>query len=481
MKRTRLWIASVAFATAMGLASAGAQDQGTARSTAPASPAPDQIQATAARFRQFSGTPIDVDYRAASLREVLRQLSDIGGVNLVIDASVPPAAAIDLKLTQVPWDQVMDVVLKTGALTYQMDGTVIRVMTRDARRKELEDEAHQKRASQQAPDLETMHHKLNYAQAAEVKRLLDAALLSDRGSVEVDERSNMLIIRDVRAVLDQMRPVLTEVDQPEPQVEIEARIVQANRDTARALGVMWGFNGRVAPELGNTTGLAFPNRGSVSGRVTQQGNVTQGPNDPRATDIERTGTGINLGVPGATSAIGLHMGAINGAFAVDVELTALERKGELRIISTPRVTTQNNKEAVITQGFEIPIQVVANNTVTVNFKDAALKLTVVPQITGANTVILQIALENGFPDFSRAVNGNPSINTQRAQTQVQVVDGVTTVIGGIMQSRESNATDRTPGISHIPLLGWLFRRDSSAAESQELLVFITPRIIRGLP
>ena len=480
MKRTRLWIVSVAFATAMGLATAGAQDQaGTARSTAPTGSAPEQSQVS--RFRQFSGTPIDVDYRAASLREVLRQLSDIGGVNLVIDASVPPAAAVDLKLTQVPWDQVMDVVLKTGQLTYQMDGSVIRVMTREARRKELEDEAQQKRASQQAPDLETMHHKLNYAQAAEVKRLLDATLLSDRGSVEVDERSNMLIIRDTRGVLDSMRPVLQEVDQPEPQVEIEARIVQANRDTARALGVMWGFNGRIAPELGNTTNLAFPNRGTVSGRVQEQGPVTQGPNDPRATNLERAGTGVNLGVPGASSAIGLSMGSINGAFGIDVELSALERKGELRIISTPRVTTQNNTLAEITQGFQVPIQIVANNTVTVQFKDAALKLTVVPQITGANTVILQIALENGFPDFSRAVNGNPSINTQRAQTQVQVVDGVTTVIGGIMQSRESNATDRTPGASHIPLLGWLFRREQSSAESQELLVFITPRIIRGLP
>jgi len=479
MNRTRLWIASVAFAAAMSLAVTGAQDQGTARTNGPAGPASEQGQVS--RFRQFSGTPIDVDYRSASLREVLRQLSDIGGVNLVIDASVPPTATVDVKLTQVPWDQVMDVVLKTGQLTHLLDGTVIRVMTREARRKELEDEANQKRASQQAPDLETMHHKLNYATAADVKRLLESAVLSERGSVEVDERSNMLIIRDVRATLDQIRPVLQEVDQPEPQVEIEARIVQANRDTARALGVMWGFNGRVAPELGNTTTLAFPNRGTLSGRVQEQGPVTQGPNDPRATPLERAGTGVNLGVPGATSAVGLSLGAINGSFGIDVELSALERKGELRIISTPRVTTQNNKEAVITQGFEIPIQVVANNTVTVNFKDAALKLTVVPQITGANTVILQIALENGFPDFSRAVNGNPSINTQRAQTSVQVTDGVTTVIGGIMQSRESNATDRTPGVSHIPLLGWLFKREQSAAESQELLVFITPRIIRGLP
>jgi type IV pilus assembly protein PilQ len=143
------------------------------------------------------------------------------------------------------------------------------------------------------------------------------------------------------------------------------------------------------------------------------------------------------------------------------------------------VTTQNNKLAEITQGFLVPYQTVSNNTVTIQYRDAALKLTVTPQITAANTVIMAIALENGTPDFSRAVNGNPSINTQRATTQVQVADGVTTVIGGILQTTEQSNLDQTPGVSRVPLLGWLFKRQQNSNESQELLIFITPRIIRG--
>jgi len=243
--------------------------------------------------------------------------------------------------------------------------------------------------------------------------------------------------------------------------------------------VQWGFNGRVTPAIGNTTGLAFPNNGLAGGRVQEQGGVTQGPTDPRSTSLDRTGTAVNLGVPGASTALGLSMGAVNGAFNLDVALSALEHEGKLKILSTPRVTTQNNKQAEITQGFQIPIQIVANNTVTIQFKDAALKLVVTPQITGANTVILKISLENGIPDFSRAVNGNPSINTQRAETQVQVNDGITTVIGGILQSQESSALDQTPGIGRLPLLGWLFKRTDSRNQSQELVIFITPRIIRG--
>jgi type IV pilus assembly protein PilQ len=289
----------------------------------------------------------------------------------------------------------------------------------------------------------------------------------------------MLIIKDLPRHIDDMQVLVAELDRAEPQVEIEAKILRTNRDTAKALGVQWGFNGRMMPELGNTTGLGFPNNGTVGGRVTDQGPVGQGPHDARAGALETTATAINLPAPGATSAFGLSMGAINGAFSLDVALSALEREGRATILSTPRVTTQNNKQAEITQGFQVPIQIVANNTVTVQFKDAALKLTVLPQITAANTVIMGIVLENGTPDFSRAVNGNPSINTQRAQTQVQVPDGVTTVIGGILQSQQTTNTDQTPGLGRMPLLGWLFKRTDNREESQELLIFITPRIIRG--
>jgi type IV pilus assembly protein PilQ len=187
---------------------------------------------------------------------------------------------------------------------------------------------------------------------------------------------------------------------------------------------------------------------------------------------------VNLPVTGATSALGISMGAINGAFGIDVAITALEKQGKVKILSTPRVTTQNNKQAEVTQGFQIPIQTTQNNTVSVTFKDAALKLLVTPQITGANTVIMKIILENGQPDFSRAVNGNPSINTQRAETQVQVADGVMTVIGGIIQSTDTSSVDSTPGLSSLPILSWLFKRTDTRSESQELMIFITPRIIR---
>ena len=468
MKNLRVWMVSLAVVTASLLVATGqAQVPGPQGS-------PNQ-QA----LRQFSGIPIDVDYSGANLRSVLKQLAQIGGINIVIDPSVPGSATVDLTLTQVPWDQVMDVVLRSSQLTYQVDGPVVRVLTRKALTDELNAEAEQKKAGEAAPDLVTFQRRLNYASAEEVKKLLEAAqLVSARGTADFDTRSNMLIVKDVQRNVDEVQKLVLELDKPEPQVEIEARIVQTNRDTAREIGVQWGFNGRVSPELGNTAPLGFPNRGSVSGRTQQQGAVTQGPTDPRATPLERTGTAVNLPVTGASSAIGLSMGSVNGSFNLDVALSALEHKGDVKVLSTPRVVTQNNKEANVKQGFQVPIQVVANNTVTVNFKDAALKLTVVPQITGANTVILQIALENAQPDFSRAVDGNPSINTQSAMTQVQVTNGETTVIGGIVQSRETSALDQTPGVSRIPLLGWLFKRVSNRNENQELLIFITPRIIR---
>jgi type IV pilus assembly protein PilQ len=469
MKNTRLWIVTVTLALAATFASPGAQ-----------SGLPAAGQAPAQGLRQFSGTPIDVDYQSANLRTVLRNLADIGGINLVIDPSVPTTAPVDLKLVQVPWDQVMDVVLRSAQLTYELQGPVLRVLTRKALTDEQTEAADLKKATRQAADLETVRLRLNYAAAADVKKLLETArIISPDGTVDVDQRTNILIVKDMPKNIADIHELLSELDRPEPQVEIEARIMQTDRNTAKALGVQWGLNGRMAPDLGNTTGLGFPNSGTLGGRVTQQGAVSQGPNDPRATPTERSATAINLPVTGATSALGLSMGAINGAFGIDVAITALEREGKVKMLSTPRVTTQNNKEAEITQGFEIPIQTEQNQTVSVTFRDAALKLLVTPQITAANTVIMHIKLENGTPDFSRAVNGNPAIRTQRAETRVQVPDGVTTVIGGILQTTETQTDDRTPGASRIPLLGWLFKRSDTRNESTELLIFITPRIIRG--
>jgi type IV pilus assembly protein PilQ len=420
---------------------------------------PPALTTPAGQARQYTGAPADFDFQGADLRMVLRSFAELGGLNLVIDPSV--SGTVDIKLTRVPWDQALEVILKTSKLGYIVEGSVVRIVPVGVLA--AEEDARQKLIDAQAPSALTVRtFALNYARAAELEPLLKSAILSKHGDTKFDARTNTLIVRDLPDHLEAAAGLIATLDRAEPQVEIEARVVQTNRDSARALGVQWGGSARVSPELGNTTGLAFPNTGVVAGRAAGDGS-----------------TAVNLPVSGATSAAGLALGSITGALNLDVALTALERSGNGRILSTPRVTTQNNKQAEMTQGVQIPIQTVANNTVTVTFKDAALKLLVTPRITAANTVIMDVELENATPDFTRQVNNIPPIDTQRAKTSVQVGDGATTVIGGIYVSREQSTQDRTPGFHRLPLLGWLFKRDTVQDETRELLIFITPRILRS--
>jgi type IV pilus assembly protein PilQ len=345
-----------------------------------------------------------------------------------------------------------------------VDGTIIRIAPltvladEEAQRQKLAD------AQALSGELRPFTKTLSYAKAEDLQALLTKSVLSPRGSVQVDPRTNTLIITDLPDRVANASDLIATLDRAQPQVEIEARIVQVNKNFQRTLGVQWGFAGAASAALGNTTNLAFPNSGTLSGAT---GSTTGA-----------VPTAVGLAVQGATSAIGLQLGSVNGAFNLDVALSALETTGNGRVLSTPRVSTQNNVEAEIKQGTQIPIQTVANNTVTVQFKDAALILKVTPQITASGTVIMKIALENGQADFTKAVNGIPPINTQSANTSVQVNDGQTTVIGGIYLSTEQYQTDRTPGLGRIPLLNWLFKRDNALDNSSELLIFITPRIIK---
>lgn len=422
--------------------------------------------------QRYTGQAISMDFQDADLRAVLRTFAEISGLNMVIDPAVQ--GTVDVVLNEVPWDQALDIILRGSKLGYAVDGTVVRIVPvsvladEESARQKLHD------AQALAGELGVMTKSLSYAKAASFKDLITRSALSQRGEVQVDERTNTLIIRDLRPNLATAERLISDLDRPEPQVEIEARIVQTTRNFARALGVKWGLSGRAGSELGNTLPFGFPNRGILEGRLGEQN-----PTDPRRTSLDQMGTAINLPVNAATSGIGLLMSSINGAFNLDVALTALEQSGKGRILSTPRVTTQNNQEAEMTQGVQIPIQTVANNTVTVSFKDAALTLKVTPQITSADTVIMRIQLEKASPDYTRSVNGIPPLDTQRAITSVQVSDGATTVIGGIFENREQQQSEGVPFLSKIPLLGWLFRRDSASDESRELLIFITPRILRG--
>jgi len=427
--------------------------------------APGQAPAGAPDTGRYTGHPVSLDFAGSDLRAVLRTFSEISGLNVVIDPSI--TGTVDLKLTDVPWDQALEIILRANKLGYALEGTVVRIAPLSVL---ADEEAQRRKLSEEqalAGELRVLSRPLSYARAADLRQMVTQTVLSQRGSVQTDERTNTIIINDLPDRLTRAADLLATLDVPQPQVEIEARIVQTTREFARSLGVQWGFTGQAATALGNTLPLAFPNQGAVSGRTGAPDGGGNG-----------VGNVVNLGVQGASSAIGLAMGSVNGAVNLDVALTALERQGQGRILSTPRVSTQNNIAAEITQGIQIPLQTVANNTVTVTFRDAALTLKVTPQITAANTVIMAITVENSAPDFSRAINNIPPIDTQRAVTQVLVSDGETTVIGGIYVSRQQAAQDRTPGLYRLPLLGWLFKRDTLADESRELLIFITPRIER---
>ena len=274
---------------------------------------------------------------------MLRTFSDVSGLNMVIDPDVQ--GTVDIKLTDVPWDQALDVILRGNQLDYTVDGTIVRV----SRIKTLEDENKAKQSAAQAlaerqaqaGGLSFETYPLSYAKAAEMAPLLKGSLrLSKYGQVQIDARTNTLIIADLPENLPAIRQLLTALDRAEPQVEIEARIISTTRDFARAIGVQWGLNGRMTPEIGNTTNLAFPNSGEVSGR------------------LDAAGTAVNMPASasrGLPSAIGIAMGAVNGAFNLDVALSALENTGKGRVLSTPRVTTQNNVEAEIMQGVQIPV------------------------------------------------------------------------------------------------------------------------------
>jgi type IV pilus secretin PilQ/predicted competence protein len=434
---------------------------------------PNENQIATGQEKKYTGHPISMDFQGVDLRSVLRTFAEISGLNMVIDPDVQ--GTVDIVLTDVPWDQALSVILGGNQLDYTVDGTIVRIAKIETLRREQDARTQLAQSAANAGALAVRTYALSYAKADQAAPLVRQSVLSPRGNVQIDARTNTLIITDLPARLDTVSSLLSTIDRAEPQVEIEARIITTTRDYARALGVQWGFNGRANSTIGNTTNLTFPNNGSLGGRVGSQGAAASG--DTRANPLDDVGTAVNLAAEAASSAVGLALGSINGAFNLDVALSALERQGKGRILSTPRVTTQNNVEAEITQGVQIPVQTEANNTITVTFKDAALTLKVTPQITAANTVIMQITLENATP--GTPVQGIPSINTQRAITRVQVSDGMTTVMGGIFVSRESTVQDRTPVLHRIPFLGWLFKRDDKTDSSDELLIFITPRIQKG--
>ena len=404
--------------------------------------------------QQFTGEPITLTLKDADIKDVLKTFSVLTEMNIVLDPSVSGSVTVELR--DVPWDQALDLILKINGLDYVLENNVLRVAPIRVLAAEKTARAQFVLEQEKAKPLKTILKPISYSKASDIAGLLssDSYLLSARGSVTVDQRTNTLIIRDVVDRVEGILRLIDSLDLPTPQVVIEGRIVETTRDFSRELGVSWGFSGVMDAEHGNDTGLKFPNEITTDGRVS----LTRGNN----------------------AVLSMTFGDILNTFNLDFLLSAAEADGLVRIVSTPRVTTQNLMRASIRSGLQIPVQTVANNTVTVQYVDATLRLEVTPQITAEGTVNLDISIKKQEPVIGVGVAGgqNAPIFTRDAETQLLVRDGGTTVIAGIYQINDQDNENRVPGLHKIPIFGWLFKNKGVFKRHDELLIFITPRIVK---
>ncbi len=418
---------------------------------------------------KYSGQLISPRFKDADIRDVILSIGHFVQLNIVFDPEVRGTVTCDF--TDVPWDQFIDIILKQNKLGKSIEGNVLRIGPIGVLTREQEEQRKLKESQELAGPLVVKTFRLSYSKASDVQALIGSKI-SERGEIIVDERTNTLIISEVKDKIDILERLINVFDTATPQVSIEARIVEATSTFIRNFGVQWGWRGVADPFYGNQTSLQFPNKILSDGALIPQGIVTKGIGGPLG------GYAINLPAPAFSTAVGLSLSNILDTFSLDVAISALETSGEGRIISCPKVTTQNNQPAEIIQGRQIPVQTVANFTVTTRYVNAALELKATPQITAEGTIIMTIEIQNNAADFANLVNGIPPITTQSAKTTVMIPDGGTTVIGGIYRTEDSITRERVPFLYKIPILGNLFRSFARTKQNRELLIFITPRIIK---
>lgn len=446
------------------------QETKPAAAAAPAQEAPKfQPKTIAAEEEKYTGEVISLKFKDADLRDVVLYLAEFADLNVVFDPDV--RGTVSCNLQQVPWDQALDIVLKQNKMGKTIEGNVLRIAPVGVLTREQEDQRRLRESKELAGPIQVKTIRLSYSKAKDVATLLKSKI-SSRGEMIVDERTNTLLISEVRDKLDLIERLIEVVDTPTPQVSIEARIVEATTNFIRNFGIQWGFKGIADPFFGNQTSIQFPNKILVDGSMIPQGIVTKGIGGPLG------GYAVNLPAPAFNSVVGFSFANVLDTFRLDLALSALETEGQGRIISNPRVTTQNNLQAEIIRGRQIPVQTVANFTVTTRYVNAALELRATPQITAEGTIIMTIEIQNNAADFANLVNGIPPITTQSAKTTVMVPDGGTTVIGGIYRMEDSVTREKVPFLNQIPILGTLFKNYARTKTNQELLIFITPRIVK---
>lgn len=416
--------------------------------------------------RRYSGEPVTFNFKNADLENILLFFAKISGLSIVIDPGV--SGTITARLYDIPWDQALEYFLKVNGLDMQVDGNLLRIGTIAKLSNEAKALRQLRESREMEGKLDIKTRPLSFAAATQLAPLLKKQLTA-RGDIQIDARSNTLIISEVAENFPILDKLIETLDTANPQVAIEARIVEANSNYTKSLGIQWGYGFSADAMYGNQTSLKFPSSINVDGSALAP---TQFPAGPLG------GYAVNYPASGATTGTIFSLANVANTFRLDVALSAMENLGEGRIISAPKTTTQNNTESHIMQGKQIPIQTMQNNTISVTYVPAALELKVTPQITAKGTIICNISIKNNSADFANPVEGRPPIITQSIDTTVMVDDGGTIVIGGMYRVEESKSRAQTPFFSKIPIIGNLFKSTFRRSEQKELLIFITPRIIK---
>jgi type IV pilus assembly protein PilQ len=415
----------------------------------------------------YKGERLSLNFQDIEVRSVLQLIADFTGINIVVSDSVK--GSLTLRLKNVPWDQALDLILKTKGLAMRQTGNVMLVAPAEeiAAREKLELEA-----QKQIKELEPLYSEfiqVNYAKAADIAKLLKssgASLLSERGTVTIDERTNTLLVQDISSRLADVRKLVAKLDIPVRQVLIESRIVIASNTFARDLGVKFGYSKQTDFGGDKTLIVGGTESGGFSG-VTPTTNFAVG---------GATGLITDLGVAAPSGSIGLAVGKL-GSHLLQLELNAMEAEGEGEVISNPRVLTSNQKEAFIEAGTEIPYQEATSSGATsVTFKKAVLSLKVTPQITPDDRIIMDLNVNKD--SVGRVYDQVPSIDTKEVGTQVLVDNGETLVLGGIYEQSTRNDVERVPFFGDLPMVDWLFKRTLKSDDKSELLIFITPKIVK---
>jgi len=430
-----------------------------AQSAGFASEAPGYALSGAPKASGYIGRRITLDFHDIEIRNLLRLIADVSKKNIVVADDV--AGKVTVSLRNVPWDQALELVLKAKGLGKEEMGNVIRVAKYDQIAKEQQARADAEKARAPTLPLKVRLIPVNFAKADEMQPRVKG-VLSERGTVDVDKRTNVLIVKDVQEALVRAEGLVRNLDTEIPQVLIESRIIEASSNFNKAIGIQWGGNAAFTQATGNPIGLSFPANATAF-------SSSDGP------------FAVSLPAPvgeGSGGAIGLILGSAGGAFNLNLRLSALENSGVVKTISAPKIATIDNTEATIGQGISIPFSQVSASGVNTTFIEAKLELKVTPHVSADGSILLYIKATNNAPNPQlTGANGQPSISKREAETIVLVKDGETTVIGGIYTRQTANRKAQVPFLGKIPLLGALFRATSEIDDHTELLIFITPKIL----